>query len=102
MEKKSNQSQNSKLDDIIFLAKKDCKKCHGRGYTGFRVLEQHLEPCKCLKTVKNDANLFTLLGKDEFLKYKTLTHQEVKNELIKWQGFTSDKGRGKKGGNPVG
>ncbi len=43
----------------------ECKKCYGRGYTGWNEKAQQLIPCICLLKANNKMRLRKLRGEDE-------------------------------------
>jgi hypothetical protein len=53
------------VNDYTVLAKDNCNKCYGRGYSGTNILTGQKVPCRCLKFVKKpeapDSNV-TVLG----------------------------------------
>jgi len=41
-----------KLVALKGMPKKSCKKCHGRGHTGFDIIKQEYVICSCVKKEK--------------------------------------------------
>lgn len=42
----------SVIPAVQFYAKRNCKKCHGRGWVGVRVDDGKAVRCRCLRVVK--------------------------------------------------
>jgi hypothetical protein len=70
----------------ILIAKESCKKCYGRGYSGYELTEGKKKertgrviPCRCLKKVPN-KDLIPKGWAEVLMRKKESTIKEIKEE----------------------